>query len=323
MTANTSGAARVRVQWSQLPVALHTAAAELLSSPVVVAESCSGGFSPGSADRVILADGRRAFIKTANERRGPTHRYHLQEANIVAALPPGLPIAYSLGVVSDDEWIAAIYDDVDGEPPATPWKNTDIHAVLDSLSVIAAKPMPAEVAELLPTAPSFWAKSSIDVDWDAITPGARAKLARTYPWLPEALSSNLADDALLLKDLAGDSLVHFDVRADNVLIRSNGTAVLVDWPWAVVGPDWFDPATLLFNVAYFDPSFDARPWLANHLSFSTTTPEQVARLWLAFAGFFLAAGTSPDPPGVPGLSRFRIDQGHACLRLVGQVWSTK
>ena len=45
------------------PLSLRSDVERALGSPVVRAASQPGGFSPGSADRVVLADGRRAFVK--------------------------------------------------------------------------------------------------------------------------------------------------------------------------------------------------------------------------------------------------------------------
>ena len=52
-----------RVQWHQVPAVVRTGIEDQLGSTVVSAQSQPGGFSPGSADRVVLADGRRAFVK--------------------------------------------------------------------------------------------------------------------------------------------------------------------------------------------------------------------------------------------------------------------
>ena len=56
-------AAGVRVAWADLPARVRDVVEEILGAPVVEAVSQPGGFSPGSADRVRTADGRRAFVK--------------------------------------------------------------------------------------------------------------------------------------------------------------------------------------------------------------------------------------------------------------------
>ena len=55
-------ASGVRVLWADLPLRVQAAVEEILGSPVVQAVSQPGGFSPGCADRIVTADGRRAFV---------------------------------------------------------------------------------------------------------------------------------------------------------------------------------------------------------------------------------------------------------------------
>ena len=59
-------AAGVRVAWADLPAPVRDVVADILGSPVLAAVSQPGGFSPGSADRVCTADGRRAFVKAVS-----------------------------------------------------------------------------------------------------------------------------------------------------------------------------------------------------------------------------------------------------------------
>jgi len=46
----------------------------------------------------------------------------------------------------------------------------------------------------------------------------------------------------------GDTLAHTDIRADNMLIRTDGRIVIVDWPWGCTGPAWLDTVFLAVNV---------------------------------------------------------------------------
>jgi hypothetical protein len=51
----------------------------------------------------------------------------------------------------------------------------------------------------------------------------------------------LADlEALAPGAAVGDTLLHFDIRADNVLIGPDGRVWFFDWPHAYVGAAWFD-----------------------------------------------------------------------------------
>ena len=66
--------------------------------------------------------------------------------------------------------------------------------------------------------------------------------------------------------LAGDSLVHGDLRPDNMLITPAGQARFVDWNWVARGPGWCDFVGLLPLMAHHgldvDAMVDGSPLLA-------------------------------------------------------------
>ena len=81
-----------RLHWQQLPAAVRQGLQTRLGSPVVHAATQPGGFSPGLAARLRLADGRRVSVKTAGPDPNPhTPALHRTEAQITAALPPTTP----------------------------------------------------------------------------------------------------------------------------------------------------------------------------------------------------------------------------------------
>jgi len=46
----------------------------------------------------------------------------------------------------------------------------------------------------------------------------------------------------------GVTLAHCDVRADNLLVRPDGSVVVVDRPYGCIGPAWLDTVLLAMNV---------------------------------------------------------------------------
>ena len=60
-------ASGVRISWTQIPAWVRAGIEAIIGGgAVVTAVSQSGGFSPGTADRVVTADGRRAFVKAVS-----------------------------------------------------------------------------------------------------------------------------------------------------------------------------------------------------------------------------------------------------------------
>jgi hypothetical protein len=136
------------------------------------------------------------------------------------------------------------------------------------------------------------------------------------PGLPtarEALTGELPGTALDLLD--GDTLVHLDLRADNVLLTPAG-AVLVDWPHACRGPAWLDLLLLLFEVDRLGEPGLAERTLATSPLVRGVDPDVVTTVLDGFSGFFLGRAAQPVPPGLPTLREFQRVQGEALTRWV-------
>ena len=84
--------------------------------------------------------------------------------------------------------------------------------------------------------------------WDRIALDPPADLD---PWAGRHLDRLLALAARARSALTGDTLVHTDLRADNLLLTPEGRVMVVDWPHACLGPAWLDTVLLLINVRLF------------------------------------------------------------------------
>ncbi|MFI5910483.1 phosphotransferase family protein [Dactylosporangium sp. NPDC051541] len=288
-------ASGVRIGWAQLPNRVRAAVADVLGAPVTAAVSQPGGFSPGTADRVVTADGRRAFVKAVGLELNPrSPALHRAEAGVVGALPPGLPIPALLGAYDDGDWVALVFEDVDGRHPHTPWRDDEVAAALEALRTLA---VPASGL------PSLLAETTEDfAGWRALAADPPAALD---PWAAAHLDllMKLADRGHAA--LAGDTLVHADVRADNLLVRPDGSVVVVDWPWACLGPSWFDTLTLVLNIRLYggvigDEVIDG-------------DPAELTGCIAGLAGMFTDRARRPAPPGLPTVRRFQQDQADVLL----------
>ena len=59
----------MRIGWADLPERVRDEVQAIIGGEVVSAVSQSGGFSPGTADRVVTTNGRRAFVKAVSPAR--------------------------------------------------------------------------------------------------------------------------------------------------------------------------------------------------------------------------------------------------------------
>lgn len=307
-----------RLGWHDLPAAVRDRIGEVLGSPVVGAVSQAGGYSPGSADRVVTTDGRRAFVKAASPAvNSDTPTIHRREGAITARLPAAVPAPALIGVVDDGEWIALVLEDVEARHPSTPWRARELAAVFDALQQVAAVDLPADVP-VVDLADAV-ARDTL-ARWRALDPDA-------IPALPGGLDAwvrtrhhELTDAAAqAVADVRGDRLVHFDTRADNILLRPDGTVVLVDWPWAARGAGWFDALTLLINVLYYDPSANVEALITCDV-FDGMPRDAATNVLAALGGMFLEASLRPDPPRMPTLRTFQRDQAIVTLDWVRRRW---
>ncbi len=298
-----------RIGWADLPGHVRAGIEQILGSPVVESADQRGGFSPGTAARVLTAKGRRAFVKAVsrqlNEHSPGIHR---REAAVAAALPPGVPAPSLIGTFDDGEWVALVLSDVDGRHPHVPWRDVEIQLVLDALLTIAGTPLPTDLRRL----PGL--ESELADPFRGWTRVRRDPPQDCDPWVLRNLDTfeRLAEQGL--RDVVGGSLTHTDVRADNILITATNGAVLVDWPWAAVGAPWVDAVTVLVNVRVFDPVFDVDALLNSHDVFRTATAENVNGFLSGLAAYLIDAARQPPPPGLPTVRAFQRRQGEAVIQ---------
>ncbi|MCO8272700.1 aminoglycoside phosphotransferase family protein [Actinoplanes sp. TRM 88003] len=293
-------AAGTRIGWADLPIGVREQIEGIIGGRVVEAVSQAGGFSPGTADRVLTGDGRRAFVKAVtpalNERSAELAR---QETRITAALPGHVPAPRVLGSFDDGDWVVLVLEDVDGTHPRTPWVETEIDAAVTALAQLADALTPAPLAvpavtEVLTEGFAGWQRLAADPPAD-LDPWAAGHL-------PELIAA--AELGLAASD-TGDTLAHCDIRADNMLVRPDGRLVIVDWPWGATAPVWFDRVLLALNITVHGG--DPERVIAG------LDRRIVTDVFAGFAGFFRDISRLPPPPGLPSVRAFQRWQADELL----------
>ena len=296
-----------RIGWTDVPEHVREAVARMLGAPIAAHEPQGGGFSPGAAERLLLADGRRAFVKAGNLALNEhTPGMYRREAQITAALPPQVPATHLIDCYDDGDWVALILADVDGRNPRVPWLPDELDAVIATLDQLADELTPAPDIDV-PTA-----REALELD----AAGFRRLLDSGFDdfeslvaeHMPELLQ--LADDSL--KAIGGDTLVHMDIRADNLLVRPDGTVVLVDWPHACIGAAWLDSLLLLLNVAVYG-GYDIDALTASTPVLAKADPAAIDAALALLASYFSHAWRQPPPPGLPTVRDWQKRQGEVVL----------
>ena len=294
------------MQWEQIPRPVRRAIERDLGAAVVAATSQRGGFSPGVAARVELADGSRAFVKAAAATPNPdTPQIHRREVRIASALPPGVPAPKLRFAYDDLDWVALVFDDVHGRAPRLPWVRSELDRVLDALSDLAAVLTPSPVATDLASerlAPIF-------NGWSSFGAASAPLPAEVHAHLDELVALERAfPDAI-----TGDALVHLDIRADNLLLADD-RVYIVDWPWASIGAPWIDLVAMLPSVAMQGGPNPEDVWREHPLARGVDA-ERVDAFLAALAGMLTWQGSLAPSPGLPTLRAFQAAQG-----LQARVW---
>jgi hypothetical protein len=306
----------LRLDWVDVPASVRRQVEAALGCAVVEAVNQPGGFSPGVAARCRLADGRRCFIKCVSAEQNPrTPDMHRREAAVSAALPDGLPVPRLLHAVDDGTWVTLVFEEIDGVPPDLPWALADLAATFRALDELAARTTPCPVAGL----PSFAERhreafAGFRRFAEGVTPTARVdKWTLRHLDLLASLESEWETAA------AGDTLVHSDVRADNLLVRPDGEVVVVDWPHACVGAPWLDKLCMMPSVG-LDGGPDPAEVDARLQPLAGVDAGLVNRVLVGLTGYFTHQGCLPDPPGLPTVRPFQRAQGAVARRwLAGRL----
>lgn len=298
-----------RIEWDDVDPDVRRTLEERLGARIVSARNQSGGFSPGLAARCQLDDGRRCFVKAVSPAQNPQAcRIHRREAEVAAQLPPALPAPRLLEVVDDGHWVVLAFEEVEGEQPAEPWTHEQLEIVLPALARFAVQATPTPAPGLQPVEARYraafqgWRQVAAG-DVDATSYGA--EVASRSDRLA-ALEAGWAEAA------AGDTLLHTDLRADNLLITPEGEVVLVDWPWACTGAAFVDLVLLLPSVG-LDGGPDPASVVERHGLFADVADDALDAVLAALAGFFVRQSLDPSPPGLPTLRGFQRAQAEIAL----------
>jgi hypothetical protein len=120
----------------------------------------------------------------------------------------------------------------------------------------------------------------------------------------------------------GEALVHWDARADNVLIRDDGTAVLLDWAWASRGAPWLD--TLLLGVDFLvQGGPDPGSFVATNPVTRDVPPAHLRSVVACMVGVWAERARRPAPPGLPTIREWQAHCRDRVLRWLdeSEVWN--
>ncbi len=293
-----------RSDYTALSPSFRRAISDALGADVVEAVNIEVGYTSGPASRCLLSDGRRVFLKAA-ERTEDEHAFfaHQREIAVLAKLPADVPAPRLVAHASSDQWVGLVCELIDGSVPRVPISEDDLHLVLRIPTTIS---MAAPVADYLEpygntaSTGGFWTKLTAETR-DRFIHLARGINVQAVLELEQGWTSAVA----------GDGLIHADMRLDNVLLAATG-ATAVDWSSAARGQAWVDTVHLLASLRLLGgPSPD--PLLRAHPTAQDTDDEAIDSYLCALSGYFALQTQRPEPPRTAGLRRFQSEQARVLL----------
>jgi len=308
VTTSTGPAAGVHLPWAAVPAAVRSWANRVGGGGApATARDLPGGFSPG-ATAVLDCPRGAIFVKAVGAGLNPeSPELHRREAVVSASLPASPQFPRLLDVYDDGDWVALAFVAIDGRPPVHPWDLRELRIAVRGLHELHEALTPNPVAGVEPAAEKL---QSLFGGWAELE-----AMVQPPAGLDEWSGRNLSRLAELESEwpgaLAGSTLLHCDVRSDNLLVTGAGV-VFVDWPHACVGAPVFDLVAWAPSVE-LEGGPAPEELLALWASGSAIDRDAVAPLVAAFGGFLVRHSLRPPPPGLPTLRAFQAAQGAVAL----------
>ena len=247
--------AETKPPWSAVPRAIKDEVAKLLGSPVARVERVYGGYAPSATFRMLLANGRGAFLKGVyplTKDSGVKWDLENEERIYQECAPFMRPWAPEyLGGAKADGWHVMVLEDV-GPQTMPPWTLANAKACARSFAAFHAhtygKPLPRwlsriEHHDLAP----FWDRLASSGELRGTASLAKRRADEAEEWLDVALPVLRGASALLLKLRPPFAFLHGDTRSDNIRLQGKLLRIF-DWNFACAGPIEFDVAAFAQTV---------------------------------------------------------------------------
>jgi Phosphotransferase enzyme family len=310
-------ATSLRPAWDSLPAHLQAAVGAAVGSVVVEgAAPVTTGFTGAYAGRVRLADGREVFTKVGTPAQPHVVGALTEEARLLAALPSGIPAPALVAAGGSGGWRFLVLELLEGHLPGMPWTRPDADAAHEACLALAEAGTPAP-ADLVSGSfgPAFAGADQVQATAAALAGGSFVPA----PGLSGGLLEHAAEVARLTRlapgVLQGASLVHSDLRPDNLLVDRSGRAHVLDWNWLCTGPGWVDLVGLMPLMAL--DGLDTDAVMAGSPLTRDADPEHVDAFLAAVTVYMSGNLAAPPPPGcTPALRHHQHHMAGAFLAML-------
>lgn len=316
--------------WSDVPLSLVTEIEIILKSKIIKSEIVWGGYSPSASFHVILENKEEYFIKGTHP--GQTaHGAEMmrQEISAYNNIPylKGISSHYidSVSLGGEKDWLLGIWKFIEGAEKCRPWTKDKITKIIRTLANLHQNTEYKDIKEHVSKAcetnhvsdfvlgTAGWRKfTSIDKKNNFCALFENPD--QGYAWLEEILPifKNALDHLPNIK--IKESLLHFDLRSDNILFDAKGDVRLLDWPDICWGP-------ILFDLVGFFPSVQGESDLNcidlmriyQDISGLSFDEEDQFAVLASISGYFADNAYRNVPPALPRLRWIQKLQLDSCL----------
>jgi hypothetical protein len=267
---------------------------ELLAAfgPIEELQPVGRGYTHNERAIVRFRDGLSVFAKRAVDE--VTAEWLRTERRIYETLAD-LPFVPRLLEWIEGDRPILIIEDLSNAVWPPPWELSQVDALVSALDQLAASPLPENL-------PILEDGEKSDDGWQRVMSDPTEFLALELcdgSWL-ERCGPVLAS-ASARAPLAGQCLLHCDVRSDNLCFKG-GSAFLIDWNLASIGNPMLD-------LAFFLPSLESEGGPAPEQVLPACPPELVAFV----AGFFASRAGQPLLPHAPLVREVQTSQLRTAL----------
>ena len=302
----TEAGTQARPRWYDLPAPVRVEAEHRFEAAVTDEWPQTGGYTPGVASRLELSDGRRVFLKAIPARHRLVGTYR-NEAAVAACLPIGVPAPHLWWSADIDGWWLAVFDDIDGGHPDVSPGSVQLPAVLATVAALDAMLTPCPH----PTAPLVAAEfGPLFTGWRTL---AEQPTAGLDAWSATHLDELDNLESQCLEAMAGDTLLHTDLRPDNLMIgHDDGQVLVIDWAWPARGAAWVDVAFLVPQLILAGHTPQAAQEAVSEVpAWRAADPDAVTSFAAALTGLWESAWRTDTNPGLLDYHRHAARAGQA------------
>jgi hypothetical protein len=269
---------------------------------------------------IVTGAAGRLFVKAVRSGR-PMAADYRTEARVGAAMPPTVPTPRLHLVIDAPGWLLLGFEALDGRVPHEPWRPGQLAAVLDAVTVTGRALDPAPLDGLPSVADRLRGRSEL---WASLAANGRARhlsLGDLGGWERANLGTLAEVEDRWPSLVAGEALLHFDLRHSNVVIDAAGRAWIVDWGRASLGPAWVDVVCLLLESRF--EAGDADAAVRGHPLAAAAHAEALDALLVALLGYWTLEAQLPAHPFITGLRERQEASRRATRSWLRSRWAAR